>query len=93
MNRNPYNGYNLAKSDSPITFREYESTETEKKYEFRGLMIDAGRNYFSQRVGASKHFWEEIVDLMSQLELNYLHMHLTEDQERGQSNECYEFFI
>ena len=92
MNRNPYNGYNLAKSDSQITFRENESTETEKKYEFRGLMIDAGRNYFSQRVGASKHFWEEIVDLMSQLELNYLHMHLTEDQERGQSNECYEFY-
>ena len=80
----PDNGWDLGKSELEIPKPQIprpSDSKQDKKYAYRGLMIDAGRNYFSHRVGASKPFWEEIVDLLAQLELNYLHMHLTEDQE------------
>ena len=43
-------------------------------------MIDVGRNFFPTRDNGRVDFFKEIIDVMALLKLNYLHLHLTEDQ-------------
>lgn len=44
------------------------------RFEYRGLMVDIARHFFG--IDALK----QIVDIMSQVKLNVLHLHLTDDQ-------------
>ena len=48
------------------------------RFEYRGLMIDYGRNFF--RTVNNQPFTEVVLDLLSKLKMNKLHMHLSESQ-------------
>lgn len=59
-----------------------KSTESanDPRFEYRGLMVDVGRNFFPTRDNGRVDFFNELIDVMAVLKLNMLHLHLTEDQ-------------
>ena len=52
----------------------------EPRFQYRGLMIDLGRNFFPTRRNGTVDFFDELLTAMALLKLNVLHLHVTEDQ-------------
>ena len=52
----------------------------EPRFQYRGLMIDLGRNFFPTRQNGTVDFFDELITAMAILKLNVLHLHVTEDQ-------------
>ena len=65
-----YQGFQLQNTE--------ELDDTPPRFSYRGLMIDFGRNFFKQI--ADQPFDRVIVDILSTLKMNKLHMHLSESQ-------------